>query len=78
LQERLDQQKKERATKGQEYNKDFKPQRSKVRWKPAMEHHTRTNKEQCCGIVHLFWPVYSLAFTCCALLLAVLLNVHLL
>jgi hypothetical protein len=31
LQERLDQQKKERAAKGQEYNKDYKPQRSKVR-----------------------------------------------
>jgi hypothetical protein len=30
LQERLEQQKKERANKGQEYNKDFKPQRSKV------------------------------------------------
>jgi hypothetical protein len=31
LQERLEQQKKEKQEKGQEYNKDYKPQRSKVR-----------------------------------------------
>jgi hypothetical protein len=37
-QERLEQQKKEKLEKGQEYNKDYKPQRSKVSSSDEAQH----------------------------------------